>query len=322
VTYEPIQDTPITGVRGLQAQAIGHGDVNICATYKGVTYPICLCGVLYVPGNQNNLLSFGRWIAKGGDFHGHKLALILKKGDVIANGTLTANNLIKFRFCYAKHIPSSSITSYPSISLLQKSWDKWHHRFGHIGFSRLQKTLDLQLVTGFLVDRKSPKSNCVACTEAKQSVLPFNKKGDSDTHPGDLTHIDVWGKYDVTSINGCQYYLLMVDDASRFIMVEFLKTKDRAAQKVKNYFTHLELQGKLPKAMQIDHGREFVNESLLEWCYSKGMEVYKTAPYSSSQNGIAECMNRMLADLVRAMRIAAKLPVFLWEYAVAHAAYI
>ena len=74
--------------------------------------------------------------------------------------------------------------------------------------------------------------------------------------------------------------------------------------------------------MQIDRSHEFVNESLLEWCYSKEMEVHKTAPYSSSQNGIAEHMNRTLADLARAMRIAAELPVFLWEYAVAHAAYV
>jgi transposase InsO family protein len=162
----------------------------------------------------------------------------------------------------------------------------------------------------------------MACTEAKQSVLPFNKKGDNNMHPGDLTHIDIWGKYNVASINGCQYYLLMVDDASRFITVKFLKTKDQATQKVKNYFTHLELQGKSPKAMHIDCGCEFVNESLLEWCYSKGMEVHKTAPYSSSQNGIAKRMNCTLADLARAMRIAANLPVFLWEYAVAHAAYV
>jgi hypothetical protein len=40
VTYESIQDTLITGVGGLQAQAIGCGNVNICVTYGSVTYPI------------------------------------------------------------------------------------------------------------------------------------------------------------------------------------------------------------------------------------------------------------------------------------------
>ncbi len=121
----------------------------------------------------------------------------------------------------------------------------------------------------------------------------------------------MWGKYDVASINNFQYYLLLVDDASWYVMVEFLKTKDQVAQKVKNYFTHLEVMGKKPKAMHIDQGREFINESLLQWCYAKGMEVHMTAPHSPSQNGVAEQMNHMLEDLARAMRFAANLPVFL-----------
>jgi len=84
-------------------------------------------------------------------------------------------------------------------------------------------------------------SDCTACTEAKQSVIPFNKMVDHDTKAGELTHINVWGKYSVSFINGFQYYLLMVDDASRYVMVEFLKSKDQASQKVKNYFTHLDV---------------------------------------------------------------------------------
>jgi hypothetical protein len=32
--------------------------------------------------------------------------------------------------------------------------------------------------------------------------------------PGNLTHIDVWDKYNVVSINKFQYYLLFVDNAS------------------------------------------------------------------------------------------------------------
>src|SRR6266851_718566 len=78
----------------------------------------------------------------------------------------------------------------------------------------------------------------------------------------------------------------------------------------------------MPKAMRINHGREFVNNSLLEWLYSKGMEVHMTAPHSLSQNGITKRMNWTLEDLARAMRLAADLPVFLWEQAITHVAYI
>jgi len=78
----------------------------------------------------------------------------------------------------------------------------------------------------------------------------------------------------------------------------------------------------MPKAMRIDRGREFVNKTLLEWCYLKGMQVHMTAPYSPSQNGVTERINHTLEELARAMRLAADLPTFLWEQAVAHAAYV
>jgi transposase InsO family protein len=165
-------------------------------------------------------------------------------------------------------------------------------------------------------------ADCVACTEAKQSVIPFNKKGERKTELGEITHIDVWGKYDIASINGFYYYLLMVDDMSQYVTVKFIKTKDQSMQKVKNYLTHLQTHGNMPKVIHIDHGHEFVNNSLLEWLYSKGMEVHMTAPHSPSQNRVTEHMNRTLEDLARAMCFTADLPVFLWEQAVAHAAYI
>jgi hypothetical protein len=61
--------------------------------------------------------------------------------------------------------------------------------------------------------------DCTACTEAKQSVILFNKKGDHEMLLGELTHVDIWGKYKVASINRYSYYLLLVDDASHYITV-------------------------------------------------------------------------------------------------------
>jgi len=60
-------------------------------------------------------------------------------------------------------------------------------------------------------------------------------------------HIDLWGKYSVVSINGHQYYIVFVDDAGRYITVDFLKT-----------------QGKNPRAIRVDGGKEFINQNLLK----------------------------------------------------------
>ena len=52
------------------------------------------------------------------------------------------------------------------------------------------------------------------------------------------------------------------------------------------------------------------------------MTIEKTALYLPSQNGVAERMNCTLVELARSMTAAAKMPEFLWEPAVAHAAYL
>ena len=114
---------------------------------------------------------------------------------------------------------------------------------------------------------------------------------------GELTHIDVQGKYETTSINRFSDYLLMVDNVSRYVTVEFLKSKDQAAKKIINHVMHLTVPGKTPKAIQIDHSHEFINKPLFEWCHSKGIEMHMMAPYSPSQNGVAKRMNCTLKEL-------------------------
>jgi transposase InsO family protein len=74
--------------------------------------------------------------------------------------------------------------------------------------------------------------------------------------------------------------------------------------------------------MCTDRGTEFINDPLKQWCRERGIENQVTAPYSPAQNSIAEWANRTLVELARAMINGQSLPEFLWEYAVAHAAYV
>jgi hypothetical protein len=168
----------------------------------------------------------------------------------------------------------------------------------------------------------SPKPDCVACTEAKQHVEPFPKVTKRLTEPSELTHVDLWGKYTVNSINGNKYYLAMVDNANWYITVNFCKEKSDVAQLVVNYLAHQIMDRRMPKAIQIDWGKEFENQKLCDWCHEKGIELRLMAPYSPSQNGIVEQMNWTLEELAQVMLAAQSLPEFLWEHATLHATYI
>jgi hypothetical protein len=99
--------------------------------------------------------------------------------------------------------------------------------------------LDKNLVDGFSVDTQSQKPDCIACSKSKQTVEPFSKTTERKTELRELTHIDVWGKYSVASINQNNYYILFVNDSKKFSTTEFrsdsefLKQKGEAQQKIK-----------------------------------------------------------------------------------------
>ena len=153
------------------------------------------------------------------------------------------------------------------------------------------------MVDGLNVDTSTDKPDCVACTEAKLACAPYSPTVKRFTKPGELVHVDLWGKYNKASIHGNSYYLLLVDDASRFVTVEFLKSKRQVGQRIKDYVTHLMARGLSPCVIRMDRGTEFVNEDLHTWCHSKGIRYQMTAPHSPSQNGVAERMNRTLEEL-------------------------
>jgi transposase InsO family protein len=167
-------------------------------------------------------------------------------------------------------------------------------------------------------------STCEACIQAKQAHKPFPKVAENRSNiPGERTMSDSWGPARVESIGGSKYYISFTDDATRMCTVLFLKSKDQALTRIKQYVETVEKRHqKTPKYLRFDNGTELVNKACKEWAAEKGITIETTAPYSHEQHGVAERFNRTLLELARAMLIEKDLPAFLWSEAVAHAAYI
>jgi hypothetical protein len=335
INYTPLQRS-VRGVGNVQTCAEGRGDIRVKSIINGTEHQLTLRDVLYIPGNQQNLLSLGRWDKAGGTYQGGqgKLAMIASNGDTVAAGTRISNNLYMLDNFVAqqpatKQDPekqkqgSSTYAFATSATGPAQTWETWHKRFGHLGRSGLKTLVDKGLVTGLDLDLNSPQYDCAACVQAKQYATPFPKASISvSTKPGEITHMDLWGKYPIQSINGNQYFHTFLDDSTRRPSLSFLKHKDEAAQAVKNYVAYLKARGMHPHAFRCDQGAEFLNDKLVLWLREQGIELQTTAPYSPSQNGAAERLNRTLVELARAMMIGANVPMFLWEYALQHAAYL
>ena len=281
---------------------------------------IVLHDVLYVPQAPNNLFSIsqldkssGRAIMGDGRIH-----LYDKNETLIAVGR-------KVERMYLLDVTAYTALERAALSTeTTNTWLEWHRRFGHIGVSGLQRTLSKRLVTGMMVNENNPlKFDCDACTQAKQTRAPFPRQSESRAEqPGNLMHTDLW-ECRTTGIHGVRYFISFIDDCSRCIAVEFLKTKDQAFEKFQNYVAYLECQYNMsPKRFRADNGSEYITGDLQRWCASTGIRLEYMAPHSPAQNGIAEQMNRTLAELARAMIFSTQVPKFLWPKAISHAAYL
>ena len=65
--------------------------------------------------------------------------------------------------------------------------------------------------------------DCVSCQLGKQSALPFNTSESISTDIFDLIHSDVWGPSFVSSIGGSRYFVVFVDDYSRYNWIFHMK---------------------------------------------------------------------------------------------------
>src|SRR5947208_17130001 len=155
------------------------------------------------------------------------MTLCIQDGTPVMQGIHLSNCLYQMSFTLA---PAPTATELSLTALMSTpSWEMWHRQFGHIRYSGLQKLLDKHLVNGLHINLNMDKLDCVTYTEAKMSQAPYGPMKEKLNEPGELTHINLWGKYDIESIHGNSYYLLLIDDASRYMTVEFLKTKSQAA---------------------------------------------------------------------------------------------
>ena len=85
-------------------------------------------------------------------------------------------------------------------------------RLSHASSSRVQHLTSRGLLG--LVSKEY--FDCVSCQLGKQPALSFNTSESMSTDIFDLIHFDVWGPSLVSNIGGSRYFVVFVDDYSRY----------------------------------------------------------------------------------------------------------
>lgn len=71
---------------------------------------------------------------------------------------------------------------------------------------------------------------CEACQFGKMHLLPLEISLSHAKEPLELVHTDVWGPAPINSTSGFKYYVLFIDDFSRFTWLYPLKQKSETVQ--------------------------------------------------------------------------------------------
>ena len=154
----------------------------------------------------------------------------------------------------------------------------------------------------------------------------FSKKADNRmSQPARRIHADISGKLP-TSTRGYNYFLVIIDDASRCGWIRLLKNKSTSEclPAIKETVAHLQLSsGRKVAFFTADNGSGEFGQLWKDWCRQIGIEVQLSPRYKHLLNGVAERSIGYLVQLAKSMIFHAQLDWKThWCYAITHAIHI
>ena len=112
---------------------------------------------------------------------------------------------------------------------------------------------------GLLGSVSTENFDCVSCQLGKQPILPFSTNESISTNIFDLIHSDVWGPSSVSSIGGSRYFVVFVDDYSRYSWIFNMKHRFELLKVYSNFEKMVETQfSKRIKIFRSDNALEYI----------------------------------------------------------------
>jgi hypothetical protein len=149
---------------------------------------------------------------------------------------------------------------------------RWHECFGHVNMAALRKLAREELVHG-LPEIGQVGQLCEACQTGKQRHTSFPAKAEYRAELRlELVHGNLCGPISPATPRGNKYFLLLVDDLSRYMWVAAIPSKDREAAAIKDIQARAEGESDLKlKALRTDRGGEFTAIKFVDYCAAEGV---------------------------------------------------
>ncbi|CAI7903696.1 unnamed protein product [Closterium sp. NIES-54] len=233
---------------------------------------------------------------------------------------------------FAQVSASGQVAPPCSCRLLSHQTLLWHHRLGHPSLPRL-RGMHSRLLVSCLPTSLPPLPPSLAppylpCVEGQQRAAPHSSSFPPTTSPLQTLYMDMWGPTRVSGQSHERYFLLVVDDFTRYTTVFPLRSKGQVVDVLIPWIHTIRLQLRerfstdLPVLrLHSEQGGEFSSDLFKDFCRWEGIFESFTLPDPPQQNGIAERCIGLVMEVARTSMIHAATPHFLWPFAVWYAAH-
>jgi hypothetical protein len=139
----------------------------------------------------------------------------------------------------------------------------------------------------------------------------------------ELVHGDLCGPVTPATPGGRCYFLLLVDNLSRYMWVVVLGSKGEAADAIwrAQAVAEAECDRKL-RVLRTDNGGEFTVAEFASYCADEGVQRHYSAPYSPQQNNVVERCNQTVVGMARVLLKQRGMSAVFWGETVVTAVYI
>ncbi|CAI7730844.1 unnamed protein product, partial [Closterium sp. NIES-53] len=253
-----------------------------------------------------HLPSFSMNLVSGADLQDHLYTLTTVSPQVAASATASGQLAAP---CSCRSLSHQTLLwhhrlGHPSVQRLRSMHRRvltllWHHHLGHPSVQRLRSMHRRVLVSG--LPRvlpplpPSPAPPCLPCVEGWQRAAPHSSSFPPTEAPLQTLYLDVWGPAHVRGQGHERYFLLVVDDYTRYTTVFPLRTKGEVPDVLIPWIraARLQLRERFGTDFPVlrlhsDRGWEFSSDLLAAFCAEHGIRQTFTLLASPQQNGVAE----------------------------------
>ncbi|PKU83090.1 Retrovirus-related Pol polyprotein from transposon TNT 1-94 [Dendrobium catenatum] len=274
-----------------------------------------LAKILHIPELKYNLLSISKLTRD------NNICIVFEPNGFVFKDIQTQQTLLRGP-CHDGLYPIQlhpAKTTTSALTAIKKPMMPWHNRLGHPHF----KILNLVSKCNPCLNIDFNKFSCSSCILAKGHKLPFESSENRRHIPLEVVHSDVWGPAPVESLQGYRFYVLFIDDCTRFTWLYPMKHKNEVTSIFTNFKNYVEkLTSYQIKCLRSDGGTEYTNHGFTQFLTANGITHQISCPYTPEQNGLAERKHRHILETTRSLLFTASVPPKYWPDAILTAVYL